>query len=133
GPVSMVLHAATDAADTDWTAKLVDVHPDGRALNVCDGIIRARYRTGAEQPELISPGAVREFSIDMGATSLVLAPGHALRVELSSSNFPRFDAHPNTADPIPSVPADDLVVAHQQIWHSAEHPSCLEVSTVPRP
>jgi putative CocE/NonD family hydrolase len=133
GPVSMVLHAATDAADTDWTAKLVDVHPDGRALNVCDGIIRARYRTGAEQPELISPGAVREFSIDMGATSLVLAPGHALRVELSSSNFPRFDAHPNTADPTSSVPADDLVVAHQQIWHSAEHPSCLEVNTVPRP
>jgi putative CocE/NonD family hydrolase len=133
GPVRMVLHAATDAADTDWTAKLVDLHPDGRALNVCDGIIRARYRTGAEQPELIPSGAVREFSIDMGATSLVLAPGHALRVEISSSNFPRFDAHPNTADPIPSVSTDDLVVAHQQVWHSAEHPSCLELSTVPRP
>jgi putative CocE/NonD family hydrolase len=132
GPVGMVLHAATDAADTDWTAKLVDVHPDGRALNVCDGIIRARYRTGSEQPELIPPGAVREFSIDMGATSLVLAPGHALRVEISSSNFPRFDAHPNTADPIAAVAADELVVARQQIWHSAEHPSRLEVSTVPR-
>jgi putative CocE/NonD family hydrolase len=133
GPVGMVLHAATDAADTDWTAKLVDVHPDGRALNVCDGIIRARYRTGSEQPELIPPGAVREFSIDMGATSLVLAPGHALRVEISSSNFPRFDAHPNPADPIAAVAADELVVARQQIWHSAEHPSRLEVSTVPRP
>jgi putative CocE/NonD family hydrolase len=133
GPVSVVLHAATDAADTDWTAKLVDVHPDGRALIVCDGILRARYRTGAEQPELIPPGAVREFSIDLGATSLVLTPGHALRVEISSSNFPRFDAHPNTADPIAAVTSDELVMAHQQIWHSAEHPSCLDVSTVPRP
>jgi putative CocE/NonD family hydrolase len=133
GPVSMVLHVATDATDTDWTAKLVDVHPDGRALNVCDGIIRARYRTGAERPELVSPGAVTEVSIDLGATSLVLEPGHALRVEISSSNFPRFDAHPNTADPIAGVPADQLVAAHQQIWHSAEHPSRLEITTVPRP
>jgi putative CocE/NonD family hydrolase len=128
-----VLHAATDAADTDWTAKLVDVHPDGRALSVCDGIIRARYRAGAEQPRLIPPGAVTEFWLDLGATSLVLAPGHALRVEISSSNFPRFDAHPNTADPIPAVRADELVAAHQQIWHSAERPSWLEISTVPRP
>jgi hypothetical protein len=132
GPVTMVLHAATDAADTDWTAKLVDVYPDGRALNVCDGIIRARYRTGAEQAEFIPPGAAREFSIDLGATSLVLSAGHALRVEISSSNFPRFDAHPNTADPIAAVTAAELVLAHQQIWHSAEHPSCLEISTVPR-
>ncbi|MDT4923982.1 MAG: uncharacterized protein QOG01_1695 [Pseudonocardiales bacterium] len=132
GPVSMVLHAATDAADTDWTAKLVDVHPDGRALNVCDGIIRARYRTGAEHAELVPPGAAREFSIDLGATSLVLSPGHALRVEISSSNFPRFDAHPNTADPIAAARADELVVAHQQIWHSAERPSYLEVNVVPR-
>jgi putative CocE/NonD family hydrolase len=129
----MVLHAATDAADTDWTAKLVDVHPDGRALSVCDGIIRARYRAGGERPELIPPGAVTEFSIDLGATSLVLAPGHALRVEISSSNFPRFDAHPNTGDPIAAVPAHGLVAAYQQVWHSAEHPSHLEITTVPRP
>ncbi|MCW2492395.1 MAG: peptidase [Frankiales bacterium] len=132
GPVSMILHAATDAADTDWTAKLVDVHPDGRALNVCDGIIRARYRAGGEQPEFVPPGTVTEFSIELGATSLVLAPGHALRVEISSSNFPRFDAHPNIAEPINSVSADAVVTAHQQIWHSAEHPSCLQLTTVPR-
>jgi putative CocE/NonD family hydrolase len=86
----------------------VEVHPDGRALNVCDGIIRARYRTGAEQPELISPGAVTEFSIDLGATSLVLGAGHALRVEISSSNFPRFDAHPNIAGPL-TVAAGEIV------------------------
>jgi putative CocE/NonD family hydrolase len=133
GPVSVVLHAATDAADTDWTAKLVDVHPDGRALNVCDGIIRGRYRTGTEQAELIRPFSVTEFSIDLGATSLVLPAGHALRVEISSSNFPRFDAHPNTAGPIADVPASELVAAHQQVWHSAEHPSRLEITTVPRP
>jgi putative CocE/NonD family hydrolase len=133
GPVGMILHAATDAADTDWTAKLVDVHPDGRALNVCDGIIRARYRTGGEQPEFVPPGTVTEFSIELGATSLVLAAGHALRVEISSSNFPRFDAHPNVAEPINSVPADAVVTASQQIWHSATYPSCLQLTTVPRP
>jgi putative CocE/NonD family hydrolase len=132
GPVSMVLYAATDAADTDWTAKLVDVLPDGRALNVCDGIIRARYRNGGEQPEYIPPGTVTQLRIDLGATSMVLAAGHSLRVEISSSNFPRFDVHPNTARPIAAVSSAELEVAHQLIGHSAEHPSYLEVSTVPR-
>jgi hypothetical protein len=133
GPVSMVLSAATDAPDTDWTAKLVDVFPDGRALNVCDGIIRARYRNGGEQPEYIPPGTVTQVRIDLGATSVVLAAGHSLRVEISSSNFPRFDAHPNSAGPIAAVSSAELEVAHQLIGHSAEHPSHLEVSTVPRP
>jgi putative CocE/NonD family hydrolase len=131
GPVRMVLHAATDAVDTDWTAKLVDVHPDGLALNVCDGIVRARYRSGAEQPGLIPPGVAMEFSIDLGATSLVLAPGHALRVEISSSNFPRFDAHPNTGGHLAAVAAEEIWPARQQIWHSAEYRSHLQLTTVP--
>jgi putative CocE/NonD family hydrolase len=133
GPVAVVLHASTDAADTDWTAKLVDVHPDGRALNICDGIIRARYRHGTESEKLIPAGQVAEFRIDLGATSLVLPAGHALRVEISSSNFPRFDAHPNIAGPIAEASADDAVVAHQQIWHNIMRPSHVEVHTVPRP
>jgi putative CocE/NonD family hydrolase len=131
GPVTMVLYAATDAADTDWTAKLVDVHPDGRALNVCDGIARARYRGGAEEPELIPPSTTAEFRIDLGATSLLLEPGHALRVEISSSNFPRFDAHPNVGKAVAEVTSDEAVVAQQQIWHSADQPSHLEVSVIP--
>jgi putative CocE/NonD family hydrolase len=133
GPVAVVLHASTDAADTDWTAKLVDVHPDGRALNVCDGIMRARYRDGTESESLIPAGQVGEFRIDLGATSLVLPAGHALRVEISSSNFPRFDAHPNIGGPIAEATAGNAVVAHQQIWHSAIRPAHLEIHTVSRP
>lgn len=131
GPVSVVLHAATDAEDTDWTAKLVDVYPDGRALNVCDGIVRARYRCGGDKEHLIPPGTVTEFTIDLGATCLAMPAGHALRVEVSSSNFPRFDAHQNTAVPI--ADAQRGKPAHQQVWHCAQHPSALRVTTVPRP
>lgn len=131
GPVSVVLHAATDAEDTDWTAKLVDVYPDGRALSVCDGIVRARYRSGGDKEELIPPGVVTEFTIDLGATCLVIPAGHALRVEVSSSNFPRFDAHPNAAGPI--AEARRGKPAQQQVWHCAQHPSALLVTTVPRP
>ena len=130
GPVSVVLQAATDAEDTDWTAKLVDVYPDGRALNVCDGIMRARYRYGGDKEQLISPGTLNEFTIDLGATCLVIPAGHAMRVEVSSSNFPRFDAHPNTAGPI--AEAQRGQPAHQQVWHCAQHPSVLRVTTVPR-
>jgi hypothetical protein len=132
GPVAVVLHACTDAADTDWTAKLVDVHPDGRARNICDGIVRARYRHPDAPEELIPAGQVAEFRIDLGATSIVLPAGHALRVEISSSNFPQFDAHPNIAGPIAEATAGDAVEAHQQVWHDARRPSHLEVHTVPR-
>ena len=132
GPVAVVLHACTDAADTDWTAKLVDVHPDGRALNICDGIVRARYRHADAPERLIPAGQVAEFRIDLGATGIVLPAGHALRVEISSSNFPRFDAHPNVAGPVAEATAADAVVAHQQVWHDPTRPSHLEVHTVPR-
>jgi putative CocE/NonD family hydrolase len=133
GPVAVVLHASTSAPDTDWTAKLVDVHPDGRALNVCDGIIRARYRTGAADEELLTPDEVHEFRIDLGATSIVLPAGHALRLEISSSNFPRFDINPNSGGPTAAASRADFVVAHQKIWHDRRRPSHLEVHVVPRP
>ena len=133
GPVAVVLYACTDAADTDWTAKLVDVHRDGRALNICDGIVRARHRQAGGPEQLIPAGQVAEFRIDLGDTSVVLPAGHALRVEISSSNFPRFDAHPNIAGPIAQATAGDAVVAHQQVWHDMSRPSHLEVHVVPRP
>jgi putative CocE/NonD family hydrolase len=130
GPVAVSLWAATDALDTDWTAKLVDVYPDGRALNICDGIIRARYARGTDHEELVTPGVPTEFRIDLGATAIVIAAGHRLRLDVSSSNFPRFDANPNHGGDIASATGDDLVVAHQQVFHGAAHPSYLELSVI---
>ncbi|MDQ1563783.1 MAG: uncharacterized protein QOI14_734 [Actinomycetota bacterium] len=137
GPVAVSLWAATSASDTDWTAKLVDVYPDGRALNVCDGIIRARYADGTATQEFVAPGVVREFRIDLGETAIVLRRGHSIRLEISSSNFPRFDVNPGFGGDVASATADDLVVANQQVFHGGAHPSHLELSVVaanqPRP
>jgi putative CocE/NonD family hydrolase len=137
GPVSVSLWAATSARDTDWTAKLVDVAPDGRALNICDGIIRARYANGTDREVLVPPGEATEFRIDLGATAIVILAGHQLRLEISSSNFPRFDINPNHGGNIASATASDLIVATQQVFHGGAHPSYLELSLVavkePRP
>ena len=121
GPITVKLFAATSAVDTDFTAKLVDVRPDGFAHNLQDGIVRARYRTSARQPSFITPGRVHEYDIDLWATSHVLKPGHRLRVEISSSNFPRFDRNPNTGAPLGED--DRLETARQTVHHSGEYPS----------
>lgn len=133
GDVRVILWASTSAADTDWTAKLVDVHPDGRALSICDGIVRARYRSGTSAAGLLEPDVAHEFVIDLGTTAIVLPAGHALRVEISSSNFPRFDVNPNHGGDIASATEVDYVVAHQRILHGLDHPSRLEVFTVETP
>ncbi len=129
GPVVVQLYAATDGRDTDFTAKLVDVLPDGTAWNLCDGIVRARYRDGRGPAELLEPGEVYEFTIDCWVTSNLFKAGHRIRVEISSSNFPRFDRNLNTGDPI----ADDASprVAHQTIHHDAEHPSHILLPIIP--
>jgi hypothetical protein len=132
GPVSVVLHAATSALDTDWTAKLVDVHPDGRALCLCDGIVRARYRHGTESPALVEPDVSHEYRIELGAVSAVIFAGHALRLEVSSSNFPRFDVNPNHGGVIASAEKDDLVVARQTVHFGPAYPSSLQVFVLPR-
>jgi putative CocE/NonD family hydrolase len=123
GPVKVVLHAATDGPDTDWTAKLVDVGPDGYARNLCDGIVRARYRASRREAALVEPGAIVEYEIDLTATSNVFGVGHCVRLEISSSNFPQFDRNPNTGEP-PGV-ATQLRVARQEVHHAAAHPSRL--------
>ncbi|HEY2642532.1 MAG TPA: CocE/NonD family hydrolase [Galbitalea sp.] len=137
GPVSATVWASTSADDTDWTAKLVDVHPDGRALNVCDGIIRARYANGSEAEEFVPSGTVRAYRIDLGATAITIGSGHALRLEISSSNFPRFDVNPGYRGDVASATADDFVVATQQVFHGGAYPSHLELTVVgenqPRP
>ncbi|WP_412517428.1 CocE/NonD family hydrolase [Actinomadura madurae] len=130
GPVEVVLHAASSAVDTDWTAKLVDVHPDGRAMSVADGILRARYREGFERPVLMKPGTPYRFVIDLVATSMVFKAGHRIRVEISSSNFPRFDRNPNTG----RLPAEELetnmISAEQTLFHDAARPSWIALPIV---
>ena len=130
GPVKMILHASSSAKDTDFTAKLVDVHPDGKAYNLCDGIARARYRESLTDPNLIEPGKVYRYTIDMWVTSNVFLPGHRIRLDVSSSNFPRFDRNPNSGKPFGSD--TELLKADQMILHNADHPSHLILPVIPR-
>jgi len=110
----------------------VDVHPDGYAQNLADGIIRARYRAGKEAPAaLLEPGRIYEYDIDLWATSNVFLPGHRIRVEISSSNFPRFDRNLNTGeDP---MTATRMEKAAQTVYRSAEYPSHIVLPIIPGP
>jgi putative CocE/NonD family hydrolase len=119
----------SSAVDTDFTAKLVDVGPDGFARNLADGIIRARYRDSREKAALLTPGRVYKVSIDLWSTSNVFLKGHALRLEISSSNFPRFDRNLNTAEQPES--GKQFISASNVIFHDHNHPSALIVPIVP--
>jgi putative CocE/NonD family hydrolase len=124
GAVTAVLYAATDAPDTDWMLKLCDVHPDGRTFNVCDGVIRARFRERDwTRWSLVRPEEVVRYEIDMWATSMVFGAGHRIRVLVSSSDFPRYDRNPNTGDL--GVEARVVRVAHQRVFSDARRPSCV--------
>jgi putative CocE/NonD family hydrolase len=129
GPVSLELFGKSSAVDTDFTAKLVDVWPDGFAQNLTEGIIRARYRDSQEKPSLMNPGQVYKFTVDLWSTSNVFLKGHVLRLEISSSNFPRFNRNLNTGED-PAF-ARSYVSASNTIYHDSEHPSALLVPVVP--
>jgi putative CocE/NonD family hydrolase len=130
GPIVAHLYGSSSAVDTDFTAKLVDVRPDGYAHNVQDGIVRARYRTSRSQPSLMEPGQVYEFTIDLWATSHLVKTGHRLRVEISSSNFPRFDRNPNTGAPLGQD--SRLETANQTVYHREHYPSHIVLPIIPR-
>ncbi len=132
GQVTAELWAATSAADTDFTAKLIDVYPDGKALNVADGIIRARYNQGTQAPVFITPGTVTDFSIDLWHTAMLFKAGHRIRVDISSSNFPHFDRNLNTGNPIGTDTLANAVVATQTIYHDATHPSHVVLPIMPQ-
>ncbi|MDI9431618.1 MAG: CocE/NonD family hydrolase, partial [Planctomycetota bacterium] len=114
--------------DTDFTAKLCDVYPDGRSMLVLDGIVRARHRNSMETSEPLERDKIYEFEIDLWATSLVFSPGHRMRVALSSSNAPRFEPNPNTGRP--SGADDKAEVATNTIYINAEHPSHIVLPVV---
>jgi putative CocE/NonD family hydrolase len=130
GPVQLVLWIASSAPDTDFTAALSDVQPDGTARALTDGILRARYRGGKTTPELLTPGTRYELRIDVGATSNVFRPGHRIRVEVASSNFPRYDRNPNTGATFGTDAV--TVVAQQTVFHDSTAPSHLLLPVVPR-
>ncbi len=117
GNVTAKFWVSSDADDTDFTAKLVDVYPNGYALIITDGQIRARYRESFEKPEPMKPGAVYEVTVDLGPTSNLFAAGHRIRLDVSSSNFPRIEPHP--------------LKARNSLYHDARRPSYLELPVVP--
>ncbi len=128
GRIKVSLWASSSCRDTDFTAKLCDVYPDGRSMIVLDGIIRARCRESVSQPGLIEPGKVYRYEIDLWSTSIIFNKGHRIRVAISSSNDPRFEPNPNTG-----APAGDLsnpVVAHNTIYLDSRRPSHI---VLPRP
>ena len=125
GPLRMILYASSSAVDTDFAARLSDVFPDGRAIQLQNGVLRARYRDLEGEPELLEPGRIYRFEIDMWATANRFKAGHRLRVDISSADFPRFDRNSNRGgepgDPIP---------ARQTVYHDADHPSHLLFSVL---
>jgi hypothetical protein len=131
GFITAEIQAATSAADTDFTAMLVDVDPSGYARYLADGIVRARYRRSRENAEPIVPGQIETYAIDLWATSNVFKAGHRLRLYVSSSNFPRFDRNPNTGES--TADSARMVKAQQTVYHDAAHPSALILPVVPRP
>lgn len=129
GPVTVELWAASDAPDTDFVARLVDVHPDGFAQNLTDGIVRARYREG-DVPQLLEPGLPYLFTIDLWSTANVFKAGHRIRLDIASASFPRWDRNPNTADDFGA--ATGARPARQTILHDADHPSHVVLPIIPR-
>jgi putative CocE/NonD family hydrolase len=135
GRLIVKLWAASNATDTDFTAKLVDVYPPntdfpaGVDLNIADSIVRARYRNGLDKAELLKPGQPYEFTIEMYPTSLVFKRGHRIRLDISSSNFPRFDVNPNTGEPLNNNRRSQ--VAENTVYLDAKHPSQFIVPIIP--
>jgi putative CocE/NonD family hydrolase len=130
GPVTGTLYVATDGPDTDFVARLVDVYPDGRAMTLTDGVTRLRYRDGLAIPAgPVEAGQVYAISVDLWATAVTFMPGHRLRLDVTSSNFPRWERNPNTGDD-PSL-ATTWRVARQSLLHDAEHPSCVVLPVLP--
>ncbi len=129
GPVRARVFAASSAKDTDFTAKLLDVWPDGYAQRLCDGMVRARFREGMDKPSLIEPGKVYAYDIDCWTTSQVFKKGHSIRLEIASTAFPKYDRNPNSGESLGK--SAELKRADQTIYHDKDHPSHLLLPVVP--
>jgi putative CocE/NonD family hydrolase len=127
----MKLHAATDGSDTDWFIKLVDVHPSGLAINLAEGVLRARFRQGFGRMELLRPNEAYEFEVDLRGTANVFLPGHRIRVDITSSNFPQFDRNLNSGEDLAT--GTRVRVARQTVFHAAGRASHIVLPVVPVP
>ncbi|MCC5939215.1 MAG: CocE/NonD family hydrolase [Lunatimonas sp.] len=128
GPITMKLHAATDGPDTDWMIKLIDVYPDGKSYPVSEGILRARFKDGLDKINFLVPNQVYEFEIEMMGTANVFLPGHRIRIDITSSNFPQFDRNPNTGKPLGSDA--EIRIAKQTVRHGGATPSHIVLPIV---
>lgn len=129
GPLSVKLFASSSAPDTDWNAMLIDVFPDGYALRLNDGVVRASYRESFENPSPIEPGKIYEYTIDCWATSMLIRKGHRIRVHIASAAFPKFDRNLNTGNRFGMD--SKMQVAHQIVFHDAKHPSHIVLPVIP--
>ena len=130
GPVKITLYVSSDVRDTDFTVKLVDVYPDGRAYNVDDTIQRARYREGYDKEVFMDKGKVYKLPVSSMSTSNFFGPGHRIRIEVSSSNFPRYARNLNTGGR--NHGETEGVVAHNKVHHSKKYPSQIRMSVIKR-
>lgn len=130
GPITAEIYASTDREDTDFMVKLLDVHPNGYVQRLTDGMVRGRFRNGMEAPELLKPDEIYKFDIDCWNTSHVFKKGHQIRIEVSSSAFPKYDRQLNTGDILGVT--SDMVTASQTIYHDQSHPSNIILPVIPR-
>ncbi|MCU0248416.1 MAG: CocE/NonD family hydrolase [Bryobacter sp.] len=131
GPVKFKLHAATDGPDTDWMVRLIDVHPNGFSMNVAEGALRARFHQGLDKVSLLTPNRTYEFTIDMVGTAVVFQPGHRIRIDITSSNFPQFDRNPNTGEPLGQ--SAKVRTAKNTVFHAPGRASHIVLPVVPLP
>jgi uncharacterized protein len=129
GPISLDLYVSSSAVDTDFTGKVIDVWPNGFAQNLTEGILRLRYRNSQEKPELGNPGEIYYITVDLWATSNVFLPRHKLRLEVSSSNSPRFDRNLNTGED--QARGTHMIKATNVIYHDKSRPSALVIAIAP--
>jgi putative CocE/NonD family hydrolase len=129
GPITAVLYVSSSAVDTDFMAKLIVVKEDGRAFNLVDGVMRTRFREGYEQETFLTPGEVVRLELDLWATSYALAPGERLRVDITSSNFPRLARNLNTGAPFAT--GTTAVTAEQRIFFDRDRASHLVLPLIP--
>jgi putative CocE/NonD family hydrolase len=129
GPIRVGLHASSSARDTDFVARLIDIWPTGFRQRICDGVVRARFRNGMDQPSLIESGEIYQYTIECWDTCQVFKAGHRIGLEITSCAFPKYDRNLNTGEPLGVT--SEHVVAHQRIHHDAEHPSALILPIIP--
>ncbi len=123
GPITAELYAASSAFDTDFTAKLLDVWPNGFVQRLIDGMVRARFRDGMDKPSSIKRNEIYRYTIDLWDTCQMFAKGHRIRVEISSSAFPKYDRNPNTGEALGKT--SRWLKAQQMIFHDRQHPSSI--------